>query len=84
LVTGITPFSSYEEALEYLQTEGTENRRIVGTYPFISPVPLEAMDDYRGVYTSEEKLYDYDIELNDEETIHGSVFDVKIFEYIGN
>ena len=84
LVNQITPFSSYEEALEYLHTEGAENRRIVGPYPFISPVPLEAMDDYRKVYTSEEKLYDYDIELDAEETLHGSVFEVKIFEYIGD
>jgi len=76
-------FSSYEEALEYVQAEGTGNQRIVSRYPFISPIPLEAMDGYRKVYTSEQELYDYDIET-DEGTIQGTVYDVKIFEYTGD
>jgi hypothetical protein len=44
------PFSTYEEAEEYL--EDHPDHDIVGTSPFVSPVPLEALDDYKLIYQS--------------------------------
>ncbi len=84
-ITKITTFSSYEEALEYLQTEGAENRKIVGLYPFISPIPLEAMEDYQMVYMSEGEVEHFDWDLIPEVSpVQFVLPDVRIFEYIGD
>jgi oligosaccharyl transferase (archaeosortase A-associated) len=84
-ITRISTFSSYEEALDYLQTEGTENRRIVGLYPFISPIPLEKMEDYRLVHTSEQRVEHLDWKLVPEVSpVSFLLPDVKIFEYTGD
>ena len=36
-------FSSYEEAKAYVSSQKSENYKLVGTNPFISPVPLDAL-----------------------------------------
>jgi len=83
-ITNITTFPSYEEALEFLETEGSENRRLVGLYPFISPIPLEAMEDYRLVYISEGQAGHFDWDLIPAvEPIQITLPEVMIFEYIG-
>jgi oligosaccharyl transferase (archaeosortase A-associated) len=84
-ITQVTTFTSYEEALEYLQTEGTENRRIVGLYPFISPIPLEKMEEYQLVYTSEAEVEYLDWKLVQEVSpVSFLLPEVKIFEYTGD
>ena len=84
-ITKITTFSSYEEALENLQTEGSENRKIVGLYPFISPIPLEAMEDYQMVYMSGGEVEHFDWDLIPEVSpVQFLLPEVKIFEYIGD
>jgi len=84
-ITKIATFTSYEEALEYLESEDVENRQLVGLYPFISPIPLEAMEDYRLLYTSIGEVAHYDMDLIPEvEPIRLLLPEVRIFEYIGN
>jgi oligosaccharyl transferase (archaeosortase A-associated) len=47
-------FATYEEAAEYLAGQTSGNYVIAGTDPLISPVPLEALQNYRPVYSSED------------------------------
>ena len=65
-------FKSYEEAEDYLLSQESANYKIVGTTPFISPVPLAALEHYRLIYGSDNAL-----------TLPGggTVSAVKIFEY---
>jgi dolichyl-diphosphooligosaccharide--protein glycosyltransferase len=70
LITGGKEFSSYQEAQDYVQKEGPTNHVVVGVNPFISPIPLEALSDYKLVYSSESKP--------------NEVPEIKIFEYIGD
>lgn len=65
-------FPSYEAAQAYVTSQGA-NYRIVGTNPMISPVPLEELEHYKLIYSSEP------ITLQPgTPTIHF----VKIFEYV--
>jgi oligosaccharyl transferase (archaeosortase A-associated) len=73
-VTGAQPFSSYEDAQAYVANQTSGNYRIVGTSPFISIVPLEALNSYELVHPSESTT-----------TMYGqTVPTVKIFEYLGS
>jgi oligosaccharyl transferase (archaeosortase A-associated) len=67
-------FDNYQEAVDFIQSEGKSNNIIVGQNPFISPVPLEAVSDYRLVYSSDVGLNSQDIGDNSE---------VEIFQYTG-
>ncbi len=84
VINKINSFDSYQEALDYLQTEASENSRIVGLFPFISPISLEAADGFQIVYTSEGVTSHNDTEPPDWEPIHILLPEVKIFEYTGN
>ena len=83
VATRITTFDSYEEARGYLETEAPENSRIVGNFPFGSPVPLEAMEGISLVYTSEAETVYTDSQAPDWETIAIQLPEVRIFEYSG-
>ena len=55
-------FSSYKEAEAYISGQKSGNYRIVSAGPFISPVPLEALEHYKLVYSShnsEVKIFEY-------------------------
>ena len=67
-VTNSWKFSSYEEAEKYITEQGQGNYVFGNSDPFITPVPLEKMENYELVYESEQKQ-------NDKPR-------VKIFEYI--
>jgi dolichyl-diphosphooligosaccharide--protein glycosyltransferase len=67
-------FDSYEEAEAYLLTQDQANHKIVGTHPFISPVPLEALKNYKLVYSSEDGITEPAI---------GTIPEVKVFKYVG-
>jgi oligosaccharyl transferase (archaeosortase A-associated) len=73
-VTDAQQFESYQEALDYLNSQESGNHVIVGVSPFISPVPLEAVPDFRLVYSSVQGTSMSGV---------GLVPDVKIFEYTG-
>ena len=49
-------FATYEEASIYVESQTSSDFAIVGTDPLISPVPLEALQNYRPVYESESKV----------------------------
>lgn len=65
-------FTSYQEAVDYIasQNSTTDFYEIVGTDPYISPIPLDALDDYQVIYNSASST--------------NSTQPVKIFKYIGN
>jgi dolichyl-diphosphooligosaccharide--protein glycosyltransferase len=67
-------FATYEEALEYLESQTASNYRIVGEDPFISPVPLEELEHYQLVHPS-------DPEVLTKKKVEPIPY-VKIFEYI--
>jgi len=73
LITGVKKFPSYEEAEVYVQNQKTGNYRLAGTNPFISPVPLEELTQYKKVYGSSVIITNpYSVKLPE----------VKIFERI--
>ncbi|MEE8413214.1 MAG: hypothetical protein V3R96_01550 [Dehalococcoidales bacterium] len=72
-ITGLQQFTGYQEAETFLSSQETGNYKIIGTNPLESPVPLEALEHYRLIYSSENK-----INLSATETIPA----LKIFEYV--
>jgi hypothetical protein len=71
-VTSAESFTTYEEAEAFVLSQSSGNYHVVGTDPFISPVPLEALEGYQLVYSSKGWMY---------EPVVGIVPQVKIFEY---
>ena len=74
LITGAEEFETYEEAEEYILSQESGNYIIVSDNKFNSPVPLEAVEDYQLIHSSNSTLT-----RPDGETVPA----VKIFEYIG-
>jgi dolichyl-diphosphooligosaccharide--protein glycosyltransferase len=72
-ITSAKSFSSYEEAEAYISSQKSNNYRIVSNNAFISPVPLEALEHYRLIYSSDSTVTQPD---------GGSTPEVKIFEYV--
>jgi len=70
-------FATYEEALEYLESQTAPNYRIVGEDCLISPVPLEELRHYKLVHVSDPEVIPAVIEGEEEQ-----FFYVKIFEYL--
>jgi oligosaccharyl transferase (archaeosortase A-associated) len=84
-VTDIKEFSSYKEALGYVEAQGTSNCRIVSGNPFVSPIPLEALESYRLVYSSEYSKEYRELVIGTElQAVTVTVPEVKIFEYTGD
>jgi hypothetical protein len=52
VITSSRLFPTYEEAEEFLARQESPNYRLIGTNPFISPVPLEELKHYKLVYQS--------------------------------
>jgi oligosaccharyl transferase (archaeosortase A-associated) len=65
-------FSSYEEAEAYISSQKSGNYRIVGTDPLVSPVPLEELQHYKLVYSSQDLVAISDT---------GQIPAIKIFEF---
>jgi len=74
-ITSLQSFPSYEEAEAYVLSQESENYRIVSGNPFISPVPLKALEHYQLVYSSDNPIIRHHV---------GRISEVKIFEYIGD
>jgi len=66
------PFPTYEEALEFVESQTDPYYRIVGTDRFISPIPLEELQHYRMIYQSEPESV---MDSEEQKSL------VKIFEY---
>jgi dolichyl-diphosphooligosaccharide--protein glycosyltransferase len=73
IITSTKQFESYKEAEAYLVSQQSTNYKIVGTNPFISPVPLDVLEHYRLIHSSDGTVTVTDV---------GTVSEVKIFEYI--
>ena len=74
-IAGSQSFSSYKEAETYISGQETGNYRVVSDNPFVSPVPLEALEHYRLIYGSDESIG---------QSPNGEISEVKIFEYAGD
>ncbi|MFC2014585.1 STT3 domain-containing protein [Chloroflexota bacterium] len=72
-LTSAQQFDSYEEAVTFISNQESGNFEIVGTNPLVSPVPLEAVEHYRLVHSSENT-----INLTGSDAIPS----IKIFEYV--
>jgi dolichyl-diphosphooligosaccharide--protein glycosyltransferase len=72
MITSAKVFNNYNEAEEY--AEGVSGI-IVGGNPFISPIKLEAMSDYKLVHSSKQTQDVVDVK---------NIPEVKIFEYVGS
>lgn len=73
-VTSGQYFPTYEDAQAYVANQTSGNYRIVGDDPFNSIVPLEKLNSYKLVYSS-----------NTTVTMYGHTLpSVKIFEYVGS
>jgi oligosaccharyl transferase (archaeosortase A-associated) len=66
-------FSSYKAAQDFISSQKTGNYDIVGINPFISPVPLEAVPNYKLIYSSK-----YSQAASQNTTIP----EIKLFEHI--
>ena len=70
-ITFAKPFNSYEEASDYLSAQESGNYLVVSDNPFMSPVPLEALEHYQLIHSSSGSFM----------LPAGIVPAVKIFEY---
>jgi len=66
-------FTRYQDALDYIGGQESGNHVIVGVNPFLSPVSLEAVQNYNLVFSSESGISN-----SDGDTIP----EVKVFKYI--
>jgi len=73
-ITSTEQFDSYEEAEAYVSSQKVANYKIVGTNPFITPVPLGALKHYKLIHSSDDLVMQPEVEMLPE---------VKIFEYVG-
>ena len=73
LITSVEDFPSYEEATAYISSQKSGNHRIVNDSPFISPVPLDALEHYQLIYSSQRYTIEPGI---------GRTPLIKIFEYV--
>jgi hypothetical protein len=72
LITSSQSFTSYEKAAVYLSSQKTGTYKIVSSNPYSSPIPVEALKQYKLVYTSKGTISDPTL---------GGVAEIKIFEY---
>jgi dolichyl-diphosphooligosaccharide--protein glycosyltransferase len=72
-ITSTTVFPNYEAAEAYVTSQKSGNYRIVSDNPFSSPVPLEALEHYKLVYSSKGTKA---------QPNGGLVSEIKIFEYV--
>jgi len=71
-ITSAKSFPSYEGAEAYVSSQKSGNYRIVNSDPFASPVPLQALEHYKLVYSSKgSKMMPGG----------GLISEVKVFEY---
>ncbi len=72
-ITSWESFPNYEAATVYVSSQKSGNYRIVGKGPFVSPVPLEALTNYKLIYSSDDEVMRTEV---------GLFPTVKIFEYV--
>ncbi|MFA5316939.1 MAG: oligosaccharyl transferase, archaeosortase A system-associated [Dehalococcoidales bacterium] len=88
-ITDIKSFADYQKAVDFINSQEQGNFRIMSPNPLISAVPLEAVNDYRLAFSSEEVarhgsvVFRVDEAAGKVEIIPSSVLvpEVKIFEF---
>jgi hypothetical protein len=73
-LTDVQQFDTYQQAIDFVNKQGPSTHKIVGTNPFISPIPLDAVPNYQEVYSSDSRVQ-YSTNATD------TTPEVKIFEY---
>jgi asparagine N-glycosylation enzyme membrane subunit Stt3 len=73
VITSTKLFSNYEEAEAYVSSQESDNYKIVSNNPFISPVPLDELEHYKLLYSSDSLVT---------QPGNGMIPAVKIFEYV--
>ncbi|MDP2729846.1 MAG: oligosaccharyl transferase, archaeosortase A system-associated [Dehalococcoidales bacterium] len=73
IITSDRTFNSYEEAVGYISEQESPDFEIVSDNPMVSPVPLEALEHYKLIYSSDEPVMLPGV---------GAMPALKIFEYI--
>jgi oligosaccharyl transferase (archaeosortase A-associated) len=73
LVSKADNYPSYQAALNFIATQKTGNYDIVGTNPFVSPIPQDAVTDFNLVYSSPAT-----VSFSGNFTIP----DIKVFEHV--
>jgi hypothetical protein len=71
IVINAKQYPTYQEAQDFIASQKSGNYEIVGSNPFVSPVPLEAVTGYKLVYSSM-----YNIAYTENTTVP----EIKIFE----
>ena len=74
-ITDTKSFATYEEAEAYVSNQESDNYRIVSDSPSISPVPLEELQYYKLIYSSDSSVT---------QPGAGMISEVKVFEYTGD
>ena len=74
-ITSSRSFPTDKEAAAYISKHTSGNYRIVGINPFISPVPIAALENYKLIHSSHGCI---------EQSGVGMIPEVKIFEYVGD
>ena len=72
VISNVKEFPSYEAATAYISSQESDNYRLVGDNPFISPVPLAELKHYKLIYSSDGSVTQPGV---------GDIPSVKIFEY---
>ncbi len=73
-IADIRSFPSYQEAKAFIASQKGGNYRIVNDNPFLTPVPLERLKNYKPVYSSKSDM----IQIPG----IGTIPEVKIFEFV--
>jgi hypothetical protein len=71
VINEIRKFNSRQEAEQFISSQQPKMYRIVGVDPYISPVPLDALKNYKLVYSSSQKKQDGQVTTSY----------IKIFQY---
>jgi len=74
-ITSFRSFPTDKEAAAYISKHTSGNYQIVGINPFISPVSIEALENYRLIHSSHGCIKQPGV---------GMIPEVKIFEYVGD
>lgn len=72
-VASVQQFTTYDEAQAYVASQGA-NYKIVSTSPFVSPIPLTELQNYKLIHSSDNVV---------QVSGMGNVPEVKIFQYVG-
>jgi oligosaccharyl transferase (archaeosortase A-associated) len=73
-ITAYKEFTDYQAALRYIASQTSGKYEIVSASPFMSPVPIDALDNFTLVHSSPDTR---------PTTGNGTIPEIKIFEYSG-